>query len=73
VHTNKKDGNQRLRFVQGLYRKKKHKKVKRDEDSKLWTVFFWISILIAFFIFIISEIFLLDRGVPLPEILSKLF
>jgi hypothetical protein len=72
VHNKKHDENQKLRFVQGLYRKKKHKNVKRDEDSKIWTVFFWISVLIGFVILIISEIFFIDRGVPLPEFLSKL-
>jgi hypothetical protein len=72
MNSDKQDKNQRLRMVQSLHRKKKHKNVRRDEDSKIWTVVFWISALIGFLILIISEIFFIDRGVPLPEILSNL-
>jgi hypothetical protein len=72
VQTKKNDRNQRQRFVQGLYRKKKHKNVRRNEDSKIWTMIFWISVLIAFVVLIICEVFFIDRGVPLPGFLSKL-
>jgi hypothetical protein len=72
MNSDKQDKNQRLRMAQSLYRKKKHKNVRRDEGSKIWTVVFWISALSGFLILIISEIFFIDRGVPLPEILSKL-
>jgi hypothetical protein len=72
VNSKKQDGNQRQRFVQGLYRKKNNKKLRRVGDSKIWTVVFWISALIGFLTLIISEIFFIDRGKPLPEILSKL-
>jgi hypothetical protein len=72
MNSDKQDKNQRLRMAQSLYRKKKNKNVFRSGDSKTWTVFFWVSALIGFLILIISEIFFIDRGVPLPEILSKL-
>jgi hypothetical protein len=72
MNSDKQDKNQRLRMAQSLYRKKKRKNVRRDEGSKIWTVVFWISALSGFLILIISEIFFIDRGVPLPEILSKL-
>jgi fatty acid desaturase len=73
VNSKKQDGNQRQRFVQSLYRKKYNKKLRRVDDSKIWTVVFWISALIGFLILIISEIFFIDRGKPLPEIFAKLF
>jgi hypothetical protein len=72
MNSSKQDKNQRLRVAQSLYRKKKHKNVRRVEDSRIWTVVFWISALIGFLILFISEIFFIDRGVPLPAILSKL-
>jgi hypothetical protein len=72
MNDDKQDKNQRLRMVQGLYRKKNNKKLRRVDDSKIWTVVFWISALIGFLILIISEIFFIDRGKPLPEILAKL-
>jgi hypothetical protein len=73
MNSAKQDKTQRQRFAQSLYRKKKHKNVRIDEGNKIWTVVFWISAFIGFLILIISEIFFIDRGVPLPEILTKLF
>jgi hypothetical protein len=72
MNDNKQDKNQRLRMVQGLYRKKNSKKSRRVNDSKIWTVFFWIAAFIGFLILIICEIFFIDRGKPLPKILAKL-
>jgi hypothetical protein len=72
MNDDKQDKNQRLRMVQGLYRKKNNKKLRIVDDSKIWTVVFGISALIGFLILIISEIFFIDRGKPLPEILAKL-
>jgi hypothetical protein len=63
MHTKIQDENQRLRFVQGLYRKKKHKK--EFEDNKIRSVFVGICVLIIFFFLITSVLF--DIGVPLPS------
>jgi hypothetical protein len=72
VNSKKQDGNQRQRFVQSLYRKNNNKRLRRVDDSRIWTVVFWLFALIGFLILLISEIFFIDRGKPLPEILEKL-
>jgi hypothetical protein len=69
MHTKKQDENQRKRFVQGLYRKKKHKKRIKVEDNKIWSVFVGICVLIIFFFFITSVLF--DIGVPLPSFFGR--
>lgn len=64
MYTNKQDKNQKLRTVQGLYRKKRNKNRTTDKETKIWTVFISICILAVFFFFVTSILF--DIGVPLP-------
>jgi uncharacterized Rmd1/YagE family protein len=71
MNSDKQEKNQRLRIAQSSYRKNKHKHVKRDEESKTWTVIMIISVFIALFILIITELVFMDQGIPIPEFLSK--
>lgn len=71
MNSHKQDKNQRQRMVQSLYRKKKRKNVNRVDENKTWTVFIVISVLFALFILITTELAFIDRGEPIPEVLSK--
>jgi hypothetical protein len=71
MDADKQDKNERQRIAQSLYRKKKHKNVKTNEDSKIWAVFIVISVLFALFILITNELVVVDPGIPIPEFLSK--
>jgi hypothetical protein len=71
MNVDKQEKNQRLRMAQSLYRKKKLKKVKRDEGSKIWTVLIIISVLFALFILVTNELIVVDPSIPIPEFLSE--
>jgi hypothetical protein len=71
MNVDKQEKNQRLRMAQSLYRKKKLKKVKRDEGSKIWTVFIIISVLFALFILVTNELIVVDPSIPIPEFLYE--
>jgi hypothetical protein len=73
MNSDKQDKNQRLRIAQSFYRKKKYKNVKKDRDSKIWTIFIVISVLVSLVFLIISELYFIDRGFPSPsEFISKI-
>lgn len=62
MYPNKQDKNQKLRKVQGLYRKKKHTSRAEDDGNKIWTVIVSICVLAVFFFFVTSVLF--DIGIP---------
>jgi Trk-type K+ transport system membrane component len=71
MNADKQDKNQRLRMAQSLYRKRKYKNVKRD--SKIWTIFIVIAVLVSLLFLIINELYFIDRGFPSPsELISKI-
>lgn len=72
MNFNKQEKNQRLRIAQSLYRKKKHKKVKRNNVSKAWTVFIVSFFVMALLFLVISELFFMDAGIPIPEFFKKI-
>ncbi|MGG4166463.1 hypothetical protein ABEW00_03145 [Rossellomorea vietnamensis] len=67
----KQDKNQRLRIAQSLYRMKKHRN-KKYKESKMWTAFMVISVLVALCILIITELYYIDSGISLPGFLKKM-
>jgi hypothetical protein len=69
VYPNKQDKNQKLRKVQSLYRKKKHKNKTEGNVNKIGTVVVSICIILFFFFFITSVLF--DIGVPLLGIFGR--
>lgn len=71
MNSAKQDKNQRLRIAQGLYRKKKHRNIKYKE-SKMWSAFLVISVLLALCILIITEVYYIDSGVSLPGFFKKM-
>ena len=71
MNSAKQDKNQRLRIAQSLYRMKKHRN-KKYKESKMWTAFMFISILLALCILIITELYYIDRGESLPRFLKKM-
>jgi hypothetical protein len=72
IKTMNEDKNQRLRFAQSLYRKRKHKKVERNEVSKTWTVFMVVIFVIALFFLVMGELFFMDSGIPIPEFFKRI-
>jgi hypothetical protein len=73
MNADKQDKNQRLRMAQSLYRKRKYNNAKRDRDSKIWTIFIVIAVLVSLLFLIINELYFIDRGFPSPsELISKI-
>ncbi|OXS59565.1 hypothetical protein B1B00_11510 [Bacillus sp. DSM 27956] len=71
MNSAKQDKNQRLRIAQSLYRMKNRRNIKYKE-SKLWTAFIIISVLLALCILIITELYYIDSGESLPGFLKKM-
>jgi uncharacterized BrkB/YihY/UPF0761 family membrane protein len=72
MNTDKQEENQRLRIAQSLYRKKKHKKLKRNTVNKTWTVIMVVFIVIALIFLVIGELYFMDAGIPIPDFLKKI-
>jgi hypothetical protein len=68
MHPKKQVQNQKLRKVQGIYRKK-GRKSNTHEDNLLWRVFAGICMLAVFFFFVLSVLF--DIGIHLPPFFGK--
>ncbi|RBP04440.1 hypothetical protein DET59_106232 [Rossellomorea aquimaris] len=71
MNAHKQDKNQRMRMAQSLYRKKKHNE-RKFKDSKVWTVFIVIAIVFSLFFLIVSELYFMDSGVPVPGFFRKI-
>ncbi|MBM7649706.1 preprotein translocase subunit SecE [Bacillus ectoiniformans] len=69
MYPQKQDKNQKLRKVQGLYRKKKQKYKTKDNVNKYGRIVVSICVILFFFFLIIDVLF--DIGVPLPEIFGR--
>ncbi|MBH9964839.1 hypothetical protein [[Bacillus] enclensis] len=61
--------NQKLRKVQSIYRKKKHRRRTGREENRTWTLMVGISVLIMFFFLIMSVLF--DIGIPIPSFFGR--
>ncbi len=61
--------NQKLRKVQSIYRKKKHRRRTGREENRTWTLVVGISVLIMFFFLIMSVLF--DIGIPIPSFFGR--
>ncbi|MBH9966205.1 hypothetical protein I7V34_21420 [Bacillus sp. V3] len=71
MNARQKDKHQRLRIAQSLYRKKKHRNSNKDKESKVWTLFMVLSVLLALIILTITELYHIDGGVSLPGFIRK--
>ena len=69
MYPNKQDKNQKLRKVQGLYRKRKNKGRIENEENRSWTVFMNICYW-ALFLYIVYSL-LFDIGIQLPSYFDK--
>ena len=72
MNADKQDKYQQQRRVQSLYRKKNHQKGRRYKDSKLWTVFIVIAVILALCVLAITEVYYIDDDGSVPRVLRKL-
>lgn len=70
MYPNKQDKNQKLRKVQGLYRKKRQKNTEADDKMGILGTTIVTICLILFSIFFIMSV-LFDMGVSVPEIFGR--
>ncbi|WP_226673416.1 hypothetical protein [Rossellomorea aquimaris] len=72
MNADKQDKNQRQRMLQSMYRQKKHQKVRRYKDSKLWTVLMVVAVVLALCVLIVTEVYYIEDDGSVPKVLRKL-